>query len=221
MSSHNLQKHFLCIYLYYWPVSSCLCGSLLRLVRICSSSEKTLSTVLRSLFWAIYFNVLRFSNQSELPISSISITRLGHTQSSYTRSKSVCVEKYRWIYIVIVFADLAGLQLITFSDSLQHWSPRWIYWRLMVGVGWWRKRWGGAGEVIWEEQNRAALMRVGQWMSLMLPAFSCWWSYSPKGVKSHAVLHSSFLRFVFSYCLFCLCVAAELWPQRELSVSIQ
>lgn len=29
-------------------------------------------------------------------------------------------EKERWIYIVIVFADLAELQLITFSDSLQH-----------------------------------------------------------------------------------------------------
>lgn len=35
-------------------------------------------------------------------------------------------------------------------------------------------------------------------MSLMLPAFTCWQGYSPKGVKKHAVSHSSFLWFVFS-----------------------
>lgn len=35
-------------------------------------------------------------------------------------------------------------------------------------------------------------------MSLMLPALTCWQDYSPKGVKSCAVSHSSFLWFVFS-----------------------
>lgn len=52
-------------------------GVLLILARICSSSEKTL---LRAVFWTIYFNVPRFSRRPELPISSISITRLSFSE---------------------------------------------------------------------------------------------------------------------------------------------
>lgn len=106
-----------------------------------------------------------------------------------------------------MFADLAGLQLITFSDSLQHWSPRWIYWRGRMaeggGLSWWGKVRVGEdeSEVIRGENSRWPLKRGGQWMSLMLPAFTCWRDYSPKGVKSHAGSHSSFLCVRLFYCL--------------------
>lgn len=49
------------------------------------------------------------------------------TESSEERPSSLQEEQQRWIYIVIVFADLAGLRLITFSDSLPHRSCGWIY----------------------------------------------------------------------------------------------
>lgn len=50
------------------------------------------------------------------------------TESSKERPPlSLQEEQQRWIYIVIVFADLAGLRLITFSDSLPHRSSGWIY----------------------------------------------------------------------------------------------
>ena len=50
---------------------------------------RKLCTALRTVFWTIYFNVLRFSsNQPELPILSISITHLVLGESSFTHTQS-------------------------------------------------------------------------------------------------------------------------------------
>lgn len=112
-------------------------------------------------------------------------------------------------YRVIIFADLAGLLLITFSDLLQHWSPRWIYWggwggvRGLVEVASW------LDEAFWHKErtkDHHSSQVYSGWGVFYLPVHvgggNC-----PRGVRKHPASLSSYL------CVFrCLCIVS-VWLQ--------